>query len=178
MITVEGLNINPITTKDAWSICDFVVSNEERLKRFFPETMAQNLTPTLSKAFVEMKVLLFNTKQEFLFTIKEKDSNVVIGLVYLKNLDWDKKQGEFAYCIGYQYEGKGLTSKVVSALSTYAFDEMNMESLQIITHITNTGSVKVAEKCGFTWVKTLPDGFTPPNESPLNMELYEQYNER
>ena len=33
----ENYGISPIQEKDAWRICDFVVSNEERLKDYFPK---------------------------------------------------------------------------------------------------------------------------------------------
>lgn len=60
----------------------------------------------------------------------------------------------------------------------FAFDNLNLKTLQIIAHKTNLGSVKVAEKNGFIWKKTLLNEFTPTNEVPLDMELYELYNEK
>lgn len=178
MIGFDGFYIEPIQLTDSWNLCNFMVSNEDRFKRFFPQTLAQNLNPTLSSAFVEKKVKQFNSKEEFLFLIKEKESRAFAGLVFIKELDWQKKQGEFAYCIGYTYEGKGLTTKAVSALSQYAFKDLNLKTLQIITHKTNMGSVKIAEHCGFIRIKTLPKEFTPTIGAPLDMELYELYNER
>lgn len=85
--------INKIQEKDAWEICEFVVSNQDRLKRYFPITLAENLTPTLSKLFTEKQILKFQNKEEFIFPIKEKETNVLVGLVFIRELDWDKKQG-------------------------------------------------------------------------------------
>lgn len=178
MIVIGNFHINPIKIENAWSICNFAVANEDRLQQFFPKTLEQNLTPTLSKHFTELKVKQFNLKEEFLFTIEPSQSNEIAGLVYIKELDWDKKQGEFAYAIGYSFEGKGLMSKAVKALSKYAFDELGLQTLQIISHKSNIGSVKVALNCGYSWQRTLPNEFTPTDGTPLNMELYELYNER
>jgi len=169
--------IAPIQVKDAWKICDFNVANEDRLKRYFPKTLEQNLTPSLSQAFVEKKVKQFNLKEEFLFTIKKQVTNNLIGLIYIKDLDWNKHQGEFAYCIGYPFEGKGITTEAIKKLSDYSFESLNLKTLQIIVYKDNFSSVKVAENCNFTWIKTLINEHTPPGESPLNMELYELYNE-
>lgn len=169
--------IEPIQIQDAWNICNFVTANEDRLKRYFPKTLEQNLTPDLSKIFAEKKVKQFKLKQEFLFTIKENQTNNLIGLVYLKSLDWGKKQGEFAYCIHYESEGKGITSQAIEALSKHAFETVGLETLQIIVYKTNYGSVKVAENCNFTWIKTLEKEHTPPGETSLDMELYELYKE-
>ncbi len=167
--------VDAIHEKYAWRICDFCVTNTERLQRFFPKTLEQNLTPDLSKYFVEQKIKEFETKEEFLFVLKEKENHTVIGLVYLKELDWIKKQGELAYAIGYQEEGKGYTTETVKAIANWAFEEQHLKTLQIIAHKTNRGSIRVAEKCGFTWQKVLKAAHTPPGEEALDMELYERY---
>ena len=172
MEVFNAFHIKPIESKDAWNLCDFIVANEDRLKRYFPDTLAQNLNPTLSQHFVDKKVKQFNLKEEFLFTIKEKTSKVLAGLVYIKALDWQKRQGELAYCIGYPFEGKGLISASVKLLSQYAFDILNLKTLQIIVHKDNIASVKVATNNHFIWAQTLKNEFTPSGQEPLDMELY------
>lgn len=165
--------IEPIQEKDSWKLCDFVVSNAERLKRYFPQTLEQNLTRDLSRYFVEKKVKQFRTKEELLFKLKHKEHRTIIGLVYIKKLDYHKRQAELAYCIGYQFEGKGWMTQTIKAVSDYAFKVLELENLQIIVHRTNRGSIKVAEKCGYQWRTILMKEHTPPNEPALDMELYE-----
>ncbi|RNC88251.1 MAG: N-acetyltransferase [Winogradskyella sp.] len=174
----DGFEISPVHDGDAWKICNLVVANEDRFKRFFPVTLEKNQTPTLSQYFVQDKVKQFQNKEEFLFTLKQSETRKLAGLIYLKELDWDKKQGEFAYCIDYNFKGQGLTSKSIKALSGYAFNELGLKTLQIIAHKTNISSIKVAEKNGFQWAKTLPEAYSPPGENALDMELFELYNER
>ena len=173
----DSYYIEAIQEKDAWSLCDFMVANEDRFKRFFPKTLEENLTPDLSKQFCTKKIKEFLQKQEYLFTLKEKETNGLVGLVYIKALDWIKKQGEFAYCIGYPFEGKGITSKAIKLLSQYAFKKLGLKTLQIIVHKTNISSTKIAQKCDFNWIKTLKNEFTPTGEKPLDMELYELYHQ-
>ncbi|MUU78990.1 GNAT family N-acetyltransferase [Winogradskyella endarachnes] len=169
----NGFEIGPIHGGDTWKVCNFCVANEDRLKRYFPKTLEQNLNPTLSNYFVESKVKAFENKEEFLFTLKHSETRALAGLIYLKEINWEIKQGEFAYCIGYTFEGQGLTSKAVQLLSTHAFEDLGLETLQIIAHKDNLGSVKVALKNNFKWIKTLINEFTPIGEQPLDMELYE-----
>lgn len=177
LLNFDSYHITPIHPKDGWSVCNFAVANEDRLKLFFPGTLKQNLTPDLSNIFAAKKANEYEAKEEFLFTLKENKSNKLVGLVYIKELNWDTKQGEFAYCIDYNIEGKGLITEAVKQLSDYAFKTLSLETLQIIVHKSNIGSIKVAKNNNFTWVKTLKNEFTPPGEQPLNMELYELYKE-
>lgn len=171
----NAFEINPIHGGDTWKICDLMIANADRFKSYFPGTLAQNLNPTLSQQFVETKLKQFESKEEFLFTLKHSETRELVGLIYIKELDWDLKQGEFAYCIGYTSEGQGLTSKAVNLLSEYAFNNLGLETLQIIAHKDNLGSVNVATKNNFIWQKTLANEFTPVGRSPLDMELYELY---
>lgn len=171
--SLEHFYIEPIHEKHAWRLCDFCTVNSDRLKRFFPRTLKQNLTPDLSKYFAEQKAKEFLAKEEFLFVLKEKENHTIIGLLYLKEVDWKKKQGELAYAIGYQAEGKGYMTELVKVVSEWALNELRLRTLQIIAHKSNIGSVRVAEKCGYIWKNVLIGEHTPPNETPLDMELYE-----
>lgn len=170
-------HIIPIQPKDGWTICNFAIANEDRLKHYFPKTLEQNLTPDLSNIFVAKKTKQFELKEEFLFTLRENKSNKLVGLIYIKEVNWETKQGEFAYCIDYNFEGKGLITKAIKQLSDYAFETLGLKTLQIISYKSNVGSIKVAENNNFTWIKTLKNEFTPPGGKPLNMELYELYKE-
>ena len=168
--------LSPISIDDAESLHSFIASNKDRINRYFPKTVAQNSTLEWSKIFADKKVNEFNDKEEFLFTLKEKNKDKLVGLIYLKALDWEKKKGEFAYCIDKSLERKGITTQAIKQLSEFAFDQLKLETLQIIVHKSNIPSIKIAKNCNFYWIKTLEKEFTPPGEKPLDMELYELYN--
>ncbi len=164
-----------IQEKDARNVCNLMVTNQEQFNTYLPRTVAQNSTPTLSKLFCSKKEQQFKNNQEYLFTIKENKSNTLIGLVYLKAVDWKLKQGEFAYCIDYKAAGKNIISRAIQILSKYAFETLKLETLQILVHKSNIASTKVALKNNFIWKKTLKNEYISPNNIPLNMELYELY---
>jgi len=169
----NGFEINAVHEGDAWKLCNFMIANTDRLKRYFPKTLEQNLNPTLSQLFIEKMVKQFENRDVFLFTLKHSETRELAGVIYIKELNWDKKQGEFAYCIGYTFKGQGLTSTAIKVLSKYAFNDLELETLQIIAHKNNLASVNVALKNNFKWQNTLKNEFTPTGEQPLDMELYE-----
>ncbi|AUC82823.1 GNAT family N-acetyltransferase [Lacinutrix sp. Bg11-31] len=175
ILQFNDFEISPIKETDAWKLCDFMVTNSDRFKRYFPGTLKENLNPTLSQLFVETKVKQFNEKEEFLFTLKHSETRKIAAIIYIKALDWSIKRGEFAYCIDYNFKGKSLISKVVKTLSKHAFTTLELETLQIIAHKDNLPSVNVALNNDFVWQKTLEKEFTPTGEQPLDMELYELY---
>lgn len=174
----EAFHIVPLKSEDALNLNGLMVSNAERFKKYFPKTLSSNLTFDATESYILDKIDEFQSKSGFTFAIKEKATQNIIGLIIIKKLNWETKQAEFAYCIGSEYEGNGLTSFAVKEISNYAFDILGLITLQIISHKTNLGSVKVAKNCGFIWKRTLSNEFTPTNEAPLDMELYELTNEK
>ncbi|TRX32053.1 GNAT family N-acetyltransferase [Flavobacterium sp. ZT3R18] len=169
----KSFHIALLDDKDAKNLNELMVSNAERFKRYFPKTLSSNLTLEDSERYIIAKALELQSNESYTFAIKEKATENIAGLIIVKKIDFETRQAELAYGIGAQYEGKGLVTFAVKEVSNFAFNELNLKTLQIISHKTNLGSVKVAVKSGFVWQRTLPDEFTPTNELPLDMELYE-----
>jgi ribosomal-protein-alanine N-acetyltransferase len=178
MIITENLIIDKLKATDANKLHLFIMENAERFRKFFPLTLSSNLTVEKSIAYIEIKEEEIQQKVNFTFAIREIDSQKIIGLIILKKIDWTIRTGELAYCIGSNFEGKGLVIQAVKAISDFAYNELDLKTLQIIAHKTNLGSVKVAENSNFIWKKTLLNEFTPTDEAPLDMELYEHTNEK
>ncbi|SIQ07811.1 GNAT family N-acetyltransferase [Maribacter ulvicola] len=175
---LPDFEINPISESDGWRLCDFISANADYIKRYFPKTVAANLNPTLSNIFVLEKTAEFISGKEYIFTLKEPENRKIIGLVYLKKLRRAAKEAEIAYCISYDHHNKGFATLAVKTISEWGFNKQELRRLRIIAHKSNLSSITVAENCGYIWKKTLLKEHTPPNEDPLNMELYILENER
>ncbi|SHL87840.1 ribosomal-protein-alanine N-acetyltransferase [Flavobacterium xanthum] len=169
----ENFMIDPLIPADANQLYQFMVDNTDRLKYYLPVTLANNATLEKTIAYIATKNKEIEEKINFTFAIRNRITNEIAGLIIIKKIDWANKQGEFANCIGLHEEGKGLTSYAVKERITFAFSELELKTLQIIAHKSNLGSVKVAKNNGFIWQKTMVNEFTPTNQAPLDMELYE-----
>ena len=173
MIDISNFIINPLVESDANKLHQFILDNSERLKYYFPITLSDNSTLEKTKEYIAIKNKEIEEKTNFTFAIRNKITNQIVGLVIIKKINWDKKQAEFAYCIGLEQEGKGIVSFAVSEMIKFAFEELNLKTIQIIAHKSNVKSFNVALKNGFIWQRRLENEFTPTNETPLDMELYE-----
>ena len=171
----KNFDINPLVPSDVNQLHDFIMANSERLKYYFPITLALNTTLEKTEEYIATKTEEIKTKTNFTFAIRNSVNQQIAGLMIIKKIDWKVKQAEFAYCIGAEFEGQGLTSFAVREMSKFAFEKLGIQTIQIIAHKTNRASCKVAEKNGFIWQRTLLKEFTPVNEEPLDMELYELY---
>lgn len=155
-----------------------MLGNQGRFQRFFPMTLAQNLDEKASKTYIALKNKEFDEGMEYTFALGKTDGDKVCGLVILKDIDPKTKRGEIAYCIGKAYTGRGWTTRAVTQFSQYAFRELGLATLEILVHESNLASIRVAEKSGFTYRKTLKASYTPPGEKPLDMLLFERSKNR
>ena len=178
MIKTDSFHIVTLQPEDAKSLSEMMVLNFDNFKRYFPITLSKNQSIEDSVTYIEEKRIENKSKSEFTFGIKDVANKNIAGLIIIKKINWETKQGEFAYCISSEYENKGWMSKAIAFTSKYGFEVLGFDKFQIIAHKTNIGSCKVAENCNFKWQKTLLNEYTPPEEAPLDMELYELYNER
>ena len=172
-MNTEDFIIDPLKSTDANQLFQFMEDNNERLQRYFPVTLLSNVTREKTTEYIVIKNKEIVEKLNFTFAIRNKKSEEIAGLIIIKKINWDKKQGELAYCIGSEHEKKGLTTFALKEMSQFAFNKLKLKTLQIISHKTNFGSIKVAENNCFVWQRTLVNEFTPMNEKPLDMELYE-----
>ncbi|PWI29907.1 N-acetyltransferase [Flavobacteriaceae bacterium LYZ1037] len=175
--STETFKLEALKLEDASSLNALMISNGKSFQEYLPQTLAQNLSELDSKNYIQKKHTALKDQTEFTLALKDIDTNHVAGLVILKNLDYQIKQGEFAYCIGKKYSGKGWVTQSIKAVSRFAFEDLGLQHLQIIIHKTNEKSINIAKRSGFKWTKTLENAFTPPGENPVNMELYELHYE-
>lgn len=167
--------ISHICPEDALALHQLVLKNQEYWGKYFPLTVEKNLTPEKTQSFIAQ----LDTSEkpcQFLYTIKNNDA--LIGLIYLKELDWEAKKGELAYAINQEDVGKGYAGAGVKEVISLAFKKYDLRRLEIFTHKINSPSTSLAESCGFTWSETIKNAFTPPGGIPLDMELYLLKNER
>lgn len=86
---------------------------------------------------------------ELTWLMELKDSKKVIGEIVLYDFRI-KKQADIGYRINKNYWGQGFAPEAGQALVKFGFEDMNLTRLQIRCFTNNTGSVRVAQKLGFT----------------------------
>lgn len=173
----ESFSLEALKPQDAKSLCRLMISNGRRFQEFLPETLSENLSENGSEKYIQKKTKQFKAREEFTFAIKDIECGDVAGLIILKNIDYQLKQGEFAYCLGQKFSGKGWMTRSINAVKTFAFETLQLEKLQIITHKTNLPSIQIAERNGFIWTETLVSEFVS-DLAVLDMELYQLQHER
>ena len=75
--------------------------------------------------------------------------DIVLGRIALRAIDTEQGRAECAYWIRPEARGGGLAGRALSALTTWAFDEIGFHRLFLGHSTANEASCRVATKAGF-----------------------------
>lgn len=106
------------------------------------------------------KYIGYYEKDEYYrWAIIDKVTKECIGQIAYFLVDSKNHFAEIEYCIGEEYQCKGLATEATKAVIAYGFDEMNLHKVQICKKTINAASKRIIEKCGLTYEGTLRDYF-------------------
>jgi [ribosomal protein S5]-alanine N-acetyltransferase len=99
------------------------------------------------KAFLRLNAEKWREGVKFSFSVLLKGR--LVGAVGIKVDQLRKHIGEIDYFIDRDYWGKGCASRAVRLAERFAFQELKLHRIEIITLRQNLASQRVAEKCGY-----------------------------
>lgn len=115
-------------------------------------------------------------KNEFKWCIELKDNKEVIGIISA-DTSYKYKCIEIGYSISSKYWNKGYTTEAVKEIISYLFNECNFNVVEAIIPKNNTGSIKVAKKCGMTLEATLKKRYINKINNEINdLLIYSIFN--
>jgi ribosomal-protein-serine acetyltransferase len=77
--------------------------------------------------------------------------NTFAGLIGLKDTDKLNCKTEIGYWLSEKYQGKGIVTRSAAKLIEYAFENLNINRIQVRAATGNTKSQRVAERLGFVF---------------------------
>lgn len=114
------------------------------------ESMKRYVSMNTEKRWIDDVIVKHEKGQEVRLGIVLKESDELIGMVFLKNINYINKSAKSGSIIGVDDKrGKGIIGEARYELFKYAFYELGLE--RIYTHIVeyNVRSIKSGEKFGY-----------------------------
>ena len=140
----EGVTLRAFTGGDLDDITAFC--SDEETQRWLP--LPSPYTVDDARWFVEAFAREQLASGAGIVRAVELDGRLA-GAIDLKKSDWRAKTTEVGYWAAPWVRGKGVTTKAVRLLSTWALTDQGMERVELLAATANTGSQRVAEKAGF-----------------------------
>ena len=121
------------------------INNERNYLREWLPFVDETIEIAYTKTFVEN--VTSSNSNDIIFTIYF-DSNFV-GLVGLKDVDLGNRKSELGYWLSEAYQHKGIITNSCQTLIKYAFNELDLNRIQVKVATENFKSQRVIERLGF-----------------------------
>jgi len=100
-----------------------------------------------ARSFVTTNLQNFAERKGFALHIVYRGK--MVGNVGYNTIDWANKRTEIGYWLSAAAQGKGLMTRACRALVSHAFDEFELNRVEINCAVENRRSRRIPEKLGF-----------------------------
>ena len=153
IIIDEHLTLRQVRPDEAEKLFQIIDNDREYLGKWLPFPPFTN-TVQDSLNFINGTIQKRIDGSTYGFGIVLDDE--LIGHTSLMHVN-DDQDPEIGYWIASSASGKGITTRAAQALTDFGFNELKMPKIIIKADVNNIGSNRVAEKIGYTLVRTEND---------------------
>jgi ribosomal-protein-serine acetyltransferase len=143
----DEIVLRPYRMEDAEEIFAAVMANYDHLRPYLhwvvPEYSVEGVREFIG---LSQKAADEKLQQGFGIFYKEK----LVGSIGFVKFAWDNRATEIGYWIARDAEGKGIITRSCRALIDHAFDELDLNRIEIRCATENGRSRAVPERLGFT----------------------------
>lgn len=144
MITVsEEIILKPLSHEHAPLIFHMLDSQREYMRPWLPFV---DYTQEVTDTQMAIATLIDGVNEQFSIFYKGE----FVGLVGFKDTDFGNKKTEIGYWMSQDVQGKGIMTRSVQRLLQYAFEEKELNRIQIKVATDNKKSRAIPERLGFT----------------------------
>jgi len=138
---------------------NLIEKNKSHIAKTFPVTLANADSLNKAEDFLSVSQDKEKNNEGFYFYARDIKTNALIGYLCVKTIDYRISKCEFGYFIDEDFQGKGITSKMVSHALDFCFNELKLNKVFICTSEINFASQQVALKHNFKQEGILRDEF-------------------
>lgn len=133
--------------------------NRNHIGKTFPVTLANSDSLKKAEDFLAVSLDKEKNKEGYYFYARDTTTNALIGYLCVKTIDYHISKCELGYFIDEDFQGKGITSKMVSDALDFCFNELMLNKVFICTSEINLASQRIALKHNFKQEGILRDEF-------------------
>lgn len=154
-LSSEGLLLRCFQTSDPPLLLEAVTESGTDLSRY--ETWAKpGFTLDDATEYVNWWITGWQDATAFFFAVALDGG--LLGACGLFSIDLTVRTASLGYWIRSSQTGRGYASAAAQAVVRVGFEQLGLDRVDMLTAVTNTGSLRVGEKIGAVQVAVIPDG--------------------
>jgi len=163
----DHILLKQVELSDAEDIFETIDTQRSYLGKWLP-FVAVSLNIENTVFFITK--MLEDTHKNYVFVIHY--DGVFAGLIGLKGNDKQNKRTEIGYWLSESYQKKGIVTQSVKSLCQFAFEELEMNRIQIRCSVGNLPSKKIPQNLGFVLEGVERDGEKLTGGIYTDLEVY------
>ncbi len=136
---------------DKDSVVEAVWSHDPAFQRAFGDDFAYPRTAAqIKKRVEEMEKEADETRSLFLFAVRARTDDRLIGFARLNRLEWPHGSANLSLGLGDPLDrGRGYGTEVLDLVLQYAYKELSLFRLSVLVPEYNVGALRFFERAGF-----------------------------
>lgn len=151
----ENIRLRELQLSDAPELFRIIDTQRDYLGEWLP-FVAHTKAIEGSQKFIRSIISVPQEEREFVFAILVEEQ--FAGIIGFKDTDRTNRKTEIGYWIGNDFQGRGIVTMATNALCRFAFQELNINRIQIKCAVGNIKSSSIPRKLGFVFEGIERDG--------------------
>lgn len=148
-IIASRIILRPYQEGDGAMYYNLLMSNKDHLEEEVSEIKKIKKEED-AEVFVRNLMVAWVARKRFVFAIVDKETDNIIGQIWIEPIKWENKIFEIGYFIEAKNEGKGLVTEAVQYSIKFIFEYLDASKVEIHTKLTNERSKAIPMRCNFT----------------------------
>jgi len=128
---------------------ELLQDNQSYIDDHLPDLFEQIHSPEEAELFARRQLADWLCQKAFSFIIWDTGQVKPIGFLRFGNYQPERLSARLDGFLDRAYTGRGLMTEVVQYLLPFAFQQLQLERLEILTYADNYAAQRLARRCGF-----------------------------
>ncbi|SES02388.1 ribosomal-protein-serine acetyltransferase [Gracilibacillus ureilyticus] len=142
----EEISLKLVELKDAERVFKLTDRSRDYLREWLP-WLDSTTSIEDTKGFIKSSLKSFAGNESLTTFILYKGE--IVGTAGYNRIDWTNNIAYIGYWLGEDYQGNGIMTRVVKALTDYAFHDLGLQKVDIRAAVQNKKSRSIPERLGF-----------------------------
>ncbi len=146
--TLQGklITLRKLRRSDADSIQRH--ANNRDIARFLPR-LPFPYTLQEARKWIALTPRLAREDTAYNFGIEDVESNQIVGMIGLRNINRQDRNAEVGYWVGKAFQNRGYAGEALRLVLKFAFRKLRLARVYAVVHQKNVGSVRLLDRIGF-----------------------------
>ncbi|HKX32724.1 MAG TPA: GNAT family protein [Blastocatellia bacterium] len=142
----DELELRLLEERHAEELFAMVDQNRPYLRQWLP-WLDTNISSNDTRSFIKSALDQFANNGGLVAGLWEHDR--IVGIISYNCIDWQNRIAHVGYWLAAEHQGKGMMTRACRALITYAFNELELNRVEIRCATKNKRSRAIPERLGF-----------------------------